>query len=187
MKYILPGFKTLIFLYMAWLLTYCAFVYPHVVQKVQPPFAVFLLDTVTLIIHEAGHFFFSFFGRLLYMMGGTIFQVIFPLFLAGWVWYNYRPWTFFMLYWVGHSLVNGSVYIADAQKMQLQLISKGALHDWYYIFQSFNALGAADEVAGIVYFSGVVVMIMALSHGISYLIMDYRNAFLGIEESVAYE
>jgi hypothetical protein len=187
MKYIFPGIKTAILLYLAYLVAYYAFVYPHEVQKVSPPFAVFALDSLTLIIHEAGHFFFRILGNLLYMMGGTLFQVLFPLGIAVWMWFKFREWTVFPLFWCGTALVNGAVYIADAQKMQLQLIGKGLKHDWYYIFSEFGALGAANEVGFIVHWLGALVMIAALAHGISHLVIEYRNAYLGIEEEPLYE
>ena len=37
-----------------------------------------LLDNIDLVIHEAGHFFFSFFGKFIYTLGGTLMQVILP-------------------------------------------------------------------------------------------------------------
>ena len=39
-----------------------------------------LIDNADLIIHEAGHFFFGFFGSFIHAAGGTLMQIIF---LAG--------------------------------------------------------------------------------------------------------
>jgi len=37
-----------------------------------------LIDNANLIIHEAGHFFFSFFGEFIHAAGGTLMQILFP-------------------------------------------------------------------------------------------------------------
>ena len=37
-----------------------------------------LLDNVDLVIHEAGHIFFSIFGKFIYTLGGTLMQIILP-------------------------------------------------------------------------------------------------------------
>ncbi|NBC85797.1 MAG: hypothetical protein GVY25_06340 [Bacteroidetes bacterium] len=37
-----------------------------------------VLDTASLIVHQAGHFFFRPFGWTLYLLGGSIYQLILP-------------------------------------------------------------------------------------------------------------
>jgi len=37
-----------------------------------------LIDNVDLVIHEAGHLFFKFFGKYIYTLGGTLMQIILP-------------------------------------------------------------------------------------------------------------
>lgn len=114
-----------------------------------------LLDNINLIIHEAGHFFFMFFGRFIYMAGGTLMQIIFPLFLA---WYffrnNYRTGVQIFIFWLAQNLVNISVYAADANKLKLSLLGNGK-HDWLYILGRFGFLESADFV-GYIFFSAAI-------------------------------
>ena len=35
-----------------------------------------LLDNIDLVIHEAGHFFFSLFGKFIYTLGGTLMHCV---------------------------------------------------------------------------------------------------------------
>jgi hypothetical protein len=42
------------------------------------------IDNADLVIHEAGHFFFQFFGKFIYTAGGSLMQVILPSII---VWY----------------------------------------------------------------------------------------------------
>jgi hypothetical protein len=37
-----------------------------------------LIDNADLVIHEAGHLFFMFFGKFIYTAGGTLMQIIIP-------------------------------------------------------------------------------------------------------------
>ena len=92
-----------------------------------------LLDNADLIIHEAGHFLFRPFGDFVYLMGGSLMQVIFPLLLAGYFFRSrYWPGVQLFLFWLGQNLINISVYAADADTRILPLVG-GGRHDWFYI------------------------------------------------------
>src|SRR5258708_20568776 len=41
-----------------------------------------ILDYVNLIIHEGGHFFFSWFGEPIHILGGTLAELLVPLLFA---------------------------------------------------------------------------------------------------------
>src|SRR3989337_1847891 len=45
------------------------------------------IDNADLVIHEAGHFFFMFFGKFIYTAGGTLMQIILPSLIS---WYFFR-------------------------------------------------------------------------------------------------
>ncbi len=47
-----------------------------------------LLDNIDLVIHEAGHIFFRFFGKFIYTLGGTLMQIIIPSIIAGFFFRN---------------------------------------------------------------------------------------------------
>src|SRR6185369_8631885 len=79
-----------------------------------------LIDGVNLLIHEAGHIVFMPFGEFIMIAGGSLFQVIMP---AAFVVYFCRRGAAYsaalVLFWVGESLLNVSVYAKDAIKMEL--------------------------------------------------------------------
>ena len=56
-----------------------------------------LMDNIDLVIHEAGHFFFSLFGKFIYTLGGTLMQIILPSIIAGYFFRNnYRTIRYFL-------------------------------------------------------------------------------------------
>ena len=56
------------------------------------------LDGVNLVLHEAGHVIFGFFGRTAHFLGGTLGQLFFP---AAFVFYFWRRGQRFESYVVG--------------------------------------------------------------------------------------
>jgi hypothetical protein len=121
-----------------------------------------LLDNADLIIHEAGHFFFGFMGSFLQAAGGTLMQIIFPLFLA-WYFYrnNYRTGFQIFTFWLGQNLLNISVYAADAQVRKLLLLGNGK-HDWYYLLTRLDILEHAEGVGFIFFLLGILVLLATL-------------------------
>jgi hypothetical protein len=118
-----------------------------------------MIDNADLVIHEAGHFFFMFFGKFIYTLGGTLMQIILPSIIA---WYffrnNYRTGLQFSLLWLGQNFINISVYAADARAQQLPLLGGNKVyHDWHYLL---SALGILDFDTGVGYiFFGVAILI----------------------------
>lgn len=109
-----------------------------------------LLDGVNLIIHEAGHIVFSPFGEFLMIAGGSLFQIIMP---SLFVWYFFAHRQFFSgsltLFWVGHSLLNVSIYAGDAQVMGLPLLGgNDSIHDWNYLLARTGHLAHTALIAG---------------------------------------
>ncbi|WP_457651865.1 hypothetical protein [Rhodocaloribacter sp.] len=112
------------------------------------------LDAADLVIHEAGHVFFAPFGPFLRMAGGTLMQILLPLAL---VWHflrnEYRFGAQVMLFWLGHNLINVSVYAADARVRRLPLLGGDrAVHDWGYMLGRLGAL-EHDALVGGVFFA----------------------------------
>ena len=81
------------------------------------------IDSVNLIIHESGHVIFMLFGQFLGLLGGSLWQILFPIIF---VYYFYHRKEYFsasvVLFWVGQNIINVSVYASDAQAMQLPLL-----------------------------------------------------------------
>jgi hypothetical protein len=121
-----------------------------------------LIDNADLVIHEAGHFFFMFFGKFIYTLGGTLMQIILPSIIAWYFFRNiYRTGVQVSLLWLGQNLINISVYAADAQAMKLPLLGGNHVyHDWHYILGYLNIL-EYDSVTGYIFFGAAIVIFAA--------------------------
>lgn len=122
-----------------------------------------MMDNVDLIIHESGHFFFRFFGRFMMFLGGTLMQLITPAILIFYFFVNeYRFGTQVSLFWLGHNLINISVYAADARARQLPLLGGNAVeHDWWTMLGMLDLL-AYDQVIGYVFFFLAILVFIIL-------------------------
>ncbi len=115
------------------------------------------IDNVNLIFHEAGHFIFMFFGHFMNIAGGTLMQLIIPAICSL---YFFRTKQYFsaalLLFWLGESFINISIYAADAQTMQLPLLGGDAtIHDWNEMLGTLNLLNKASLVGAIIQFLGI--------------------------------
>src|SRR5882762_871742 len=73
------------------------------------------IDYVDLIIHEAGHLIFIPFGQFMHILGGSLFQTVFPLLYVGYFYFKRDYFSSsFLLFWTGVNLINVSVYASDA-------------------------------------------------------------------------
>ncbi|HJR06066.1 MAG TPA: hypothetical protein VJ842_02120 [Pyrinomonadaceae bacterium] len=127
------------------------------------PFQWHLIDGVNLVIHEAGHIVFMPFGGLITVAGGSLFQVIIP---AAFVIYFYRRGQVYsaalVLFWVGESLLNVSVYAGDALDLQLPLLGgEDSIHDWNYLLSSTNLLPATHRIAAAIRIAGTLAIFAA--------------------------
>jgi hypothetical protein len=114
----------------------------------------FLVHSLNLLPHEAGHFLFHFFGTFLTIAGGTILQLAFPCLFAWYFLTNDGKWGLQLsLLWLGQNFVDVSVYAADAQARSMPLI--GGLgpeaHDWYNMLSMLGWLDRTPLVAGFLY------------------------------------
>ena len=114
------------------------------------------MDSIDLVIHEAGHIFFAFFGEFIRMAGGTLLQIILPAGLAAYFYINsYRLGHQIMLFWLGQSLLNVSVYAADARSQVLPLLGGSRVtHDWHYMAIEDGTSGIRSGDFNRVCFSG---------------------------------
>ena len=127
------------------------------------------MDTIDLVIHEAGHIFFAFFGEFIRMAGGTILQMLLPAGLAAYFYFNnYRLGHQIMLFWLGQSMLNVSVYAADARAQELPLLGGSRVtHDWHYMLSKTGMLEYDQLIAGFYVALAIVVfiaMILAPKH-----------------------
>lgn len=132
------------------------------------PYEWRLLDGVNLLIHEAGHPIFGIFGEFMMVLGGTLMQLIMPI---AFIIYFFRERQFFsgslVCFWLGHSLINVSIYAADAAAMNLPLIGNGdRIHDWNYMLSALNMLGFTKSIA--LLFRGAAIIVILASVGLSF-------------------
>jgi hypothetical protein len=122
-----------------------------------------LLDNIDLVIHEAGHFFFSFFGKFIYTLGGTLMQIILPSVIAGFFFRNnYRTGVQFSLLWLGQNFINISVYAADARAQKIPLLGGNKVyHDWHYMLGELGIL-EQDQIVGYFFF-GVAILVFIIT------------------------
>ena len=121
-----------------------------------------LIDNANLIIHEAGHFFFSFFGSFIHAAGGTLMQILFPMLIAVYFLRNgYRTGFQVFVFWLGQNLINISVYAADAQTRKLPLLGNGK-HDWYYMLAKLGLLEHAEQVGWLFFALALIVILVAV-------------------------
>jgi len=123
-----------------------------------------LIDGVNLIIHEAGHIIFMPFGEFIMIAGGSLFQVLVPAVFAGYFFYRQQLYSAaLVLFWVGESLLNVSVYAGDAVSMQLPLLGgQDSIHDWNYMLDRLGWLSATPKVAGVIRLAGTLTIITGL-------------------------
>ncbi|MBN2732919.1 MAG: hypothetical protein JXR26_10870 [Balneolaceae bacterium] len=124
------------------------------------------LDNFLLTVHEAGHTFFSIFGwRMLTILAGSLFQIIIPLLILAYAWFNrVKTGIQFSLYLVGFSFVDVAFYIADGGARQLPLLGNLSkeYHDWHNLLTQWNALEYDITIAVIICATGATCYLAAL-------------------------
>jgi len=119
------------------------------------------IDNTNLIFHEAGHFLFVFFGDYLQFLGGSIFQLLIPLGIAGYFAMKRDMFAAaFCGIWLGESLMNVAVYVGDAKVMSLHLI--GGTHDFNWLFTRWNLLEEAILIGKGLHICASIIVIISL-------------------------
>jgi hypothetical protein len=98
------------------------------------------IDYVNLIIHEGGHFFFSWFGYTIMILGGTLGELLVPG-LCGiyFFWQREASATAFCGFWFFENFLYIGTYMADARAEALPLVGSGE-HDWATLFGQWGWL-----------------------------------------------
>lgn len=123
-----------------------------------------IINAVDFGVHELGHILFSPFGMLMTYMGGSLWQVIFPL-----LWFAAllkKGWYFassLCLCWCGFSLLDVADYVADARARAFPLASLSSdydsAHDWYNILSQLNALESDLTIAAVLRFVAHIIIL----------------------------
>jgi hypothetical protein len=120
-------------------------------------------------LHEAGHLLFMPFGRILSIAGGSFWQVAIPLIMAVVAFRQRSFWTSVYVALAGVHLVALNPYIYDAPYRSLPLLGgRKEGHDWYNLLVHWQRLDAAEDLAMLAYFGGIVIGIAGIIGGISW-------------------
>jgi hypothetical protein len=123
------------------------------------------IDNVNLLLHEGGHWMFRWGGETLYVLGGTLGQLLFPAAFAIYF-YRWRADLFaaaVSLWWFGENFFGISRYMADAPVEELPLVG-GDTHDWAFLFGRWHLISHARAIAKGFYVLGAVLTIAALAY-----------------------
>ncbi|HEY2460065.1 MAG TPA: hypothetical protein VGI16_04625 [Candidatus Acidoferrum sp.] len=105
-------------------------------------------DYVNLIIHEGGHFFFSWFGYTIMILGGTLGELLVPLLCAAYFFWHRETTGFaFCIFWTCENFLYIGTYMADARAQNLPLVGGGE-HDWGTLFGQWNLLAQDQRIGG---------------------------------------
>lgn len=143
-------------------------------------------------IHELGHMLFSPFGEFMHILGGSLFQCLFPLlWLIGFL---QKKWYFaasLCLCWFGLNLFDVAVYVADARARLLPLsIGLGMFgidptdtdtaydhaHDWYQILSRTHHLNSDLAIAHGLRVAATVIFLVGLTLGAILLIQMFVSS-----------
>ena len=168
MKYPLLILKLLVFAYLGYFIYFFLTTDGPASPVYNPPFLVWVIDTINLFIHEAGHFFLKPFGMWIYILGGTFVQCFLPLLLAIVVGRQNMINIPYPAFWFGENLINISYYIKDAPHKHLKLIAAGLIHDWNWLLSDY--LDSAEILGDVAWVCGLVVCVAALVTGVYYAV-----------------
>jgi hypothetical protein len=114
-----------------------------------------LVDNVNLIVHEAGHLLFGWFGETLGVAGGTLLQLVVPAALAAsFAYRKHAAGTAFCCFFLFENFLYLATYMADARALDLPLVSVGGGetidHDWAAMFSALGLLERDTQIAAFV-------------------------------------
>jgi hypothetical protein len=119
-------------------------------------------DNVNLMIHEAGHLFFSWGGRTLMLLGGTLGELIVPALCTGFFSYHRQTYgVVFSLFWFFENFLYIGTYMADARAHNLPLVNSD-IGDWTILFGQWGILEHDQQIGHFVRFVGWVGMVCVI-------------------------
>jgi len=146
-----------------------------------------LLHLVNLPFHEAGHIFFSLFGRWMTSLGGTLGQLLIPLTcLSVFLIKSRNPFgAAVSLWWLGQNFMDIAPYINDARAQELMLLggvtgreADYGYHDWEFILNEIGLLRYDHTLAHMAYGFGIVLMLASFAWAGYHLFKQYKHLHL---------
>lgn len=142
----------------AWLCFYTLFL----IYAITDRSGFLFLDNVNLIIHEGGHFFFNWFGYTIMILGGTLGELLVPLFCAAYFFAHRETTGFaFCAFWFFENFPYIGTYMADARAQVLPLVGSGD-HDWGILFGQWGLLQHDRQIGGTMRAIGWIGMIAVI-------------------------
>jgi len=140
------------------------------------------LHLINLPFHEAGHIFFSPFGRFIQVLGGTLGQWLVPLVVLCAFVLKGNPFGAAVgLWWLGESFLDIAPYMDDARAGQLMLLGgvTGSevedYHDWEVLLTKLGWLQHDHLIARTTFAIGVSFMLLSLAWGGYILWQQYKS------------
>ncbi len=123
-----------------------------------------------LVVHEAGHAFFSWFGsQFLSVAGGTLFEVLVPVLVGVYFVRRRDPFAVTVTgFWTATALLSVAVYMGDAQSRALPLVTLGegsALHDWHYLLGRMGIVEYDGPLSRLVRRGGLLLLFASVAAG----------------------
>ena len=145
----------------------------------QDPINHFIVHSVHLIFHEAGHFICMFSGsQFIHVAGGTLMQLLIPIILGLYFCFVRKDVyaMSFMFLWLGSSLFDVAVYAKDAIYMNLDLFGgDGVIHDWNYLLDTLGVLKYTSQIAKFIYSLGMFSIIIGAIWGVYNLFSEKKE------------
>ena len=105
------------------------------------------VDNANLMIHEAGHMFFSWGGYYTQILGGTLGELIVPLVcLLVFVRRGETPAIAFCAFWTFENFLYIAAYMGDARRAAMPLVG-GDESDWAILFSHWQVLHLDRTIA----------------------------------------
>lgn len=127
-----------------------------------------IISSLNIFFHEAGHWIFGIFGRFIGVLGGTLGELLMPsIFIVYFYAHRNIPGQVFGWWWLSTAFYSVAIYMADARAQVLPLIGGPGGHDWLYLLGTTGLLDCDT-------FLSKIVIIIALSISIYMIILIYR-------------
>jgi len=122
-----------------------------------------ILDYANLIIHEGGHFFFSWFGDTIRILGGTLGELLVPLLCATYFFFQRETTGLaFSIFWFFENFPYIGIYMADSRTAALPLVGSGD-SDWEILFTQWGLLAQDQKIGAVTRTLGYLGMLATMA------------------------
>ncbi len=140
------------------------------------PGVIWFIHLILLYIHEAGHALFRPFGDTMYILGGSILQVLAPVVWILTAWRERSKLVAAAVFFTGVSMVDISIYMKDAEARVLPLLGGNRNHhDWWTVLYRRDALDWGWPIGESFFWAGMVLATAALAGGVYISVQTYRG------------